>query len=53
MAQFRSKTLDIGCFVTIRNLRDHTKRKVFAQFEPERYALSPVHDHSMSVKACL
>lgn len=48
MSQFRSKVLDIGCFANIRNIRDHTKRKVFAANEPERYvcpqplALSPV-----------
>lgn len=38
MSQFRAKKLDIGCFVNIRNIRDHTKRKVYAEFEPERYA---------------
>ena len=26
MAQFRAKTLDIGCFVNARVIRDHTKR---------------------------
>ncbi|OCK88200.1 glucocorticoid receptor-like (DNA-binding domain) [Cenococcum geophilum 1.58] len=39
MSQFRAKKLDIGCFVNARNIRDHTKRKVFAQYEPERQAL--------------
>lgn len=43
MSQFRAKKLDLGCFVNIRNIRDHTKRKTFAEFEPQRYAppLSP------------
>lgn len=36
MSQFRAKKLDIGCFAKIRNIRDHTKRKVFAEHEPER-----------------
>jgi small subunit ribosomal protein S14 len=40
MAQFRPKKLDLGCFVNIMNIRDHTKRKVFEQHEPERYASS-------------
>jgi small subunit ribosomal protein S14 len=38
MSQFRAAKLDIGCFAKIRNIRDHTKRKVFAENEPERYA---------------
>lgn len=38
MSQFRAAKLDIGCFANVRNIRDHTKRKVFAQNEPERYA---------------
>jgi len=37
MSQFRAKRLDLGCFVNIRNIRDHTKRKVFEQNEVERY----------------
>jgi len=36
MSQFRSKVLDIGCFVNIRTIRDHTKRKVYAQYETQR-----------------
>ncbi|KAJ8109211.1 hypothetical protein OPT61_g7628 [Boeremia exigua] len=36
MSQFRAAKLDIGCFAKIRNIRDHTKRKVFAENEPER-----------------
>ncbi|KAF2197682.1 glucocorticoid receptor-like (DNA-binding domain) [Delitschia confertaspora ATCC 74209] len=39
MSQFRAKKLDLGCYVNIRNIRDHTKRKVYAQHEPERQAL--------------
>lgn len=38
MSQFRAAKLDIGCFINIRNIRDHTKRKVYAANEPERYA---------------
>ncbi|OAA70340.1 mitochondrial 40S ribosomal protein MRP2 [Cordyceps fumosorosea ARSEF 2679] len=36
MSMFRAKKLDLGCFYNIRTIRDHTKRKVFEQFEPER-----------------
>lgn len=36
-AVFRAKKLDLGGFVNIKTIRDHTKRKVFEQFEPERY----------------
>ncbi|KAL9120686.1 MAG: hypothetical protein Q9187_002754 [Circinaria calcarea] len=39
MAQFRAKKLDLSCFVNIRTIRDHTKRKVFEQYETERQAL--------------
>lgn len=39
MSQFRSKILDLGCFIKTRTIRDHTKRKVFEQFEPERYII--------------
>ncbi|KAK6429106.1 40S ribosomal protein mrp2, mitochondrial [Oleoguttula sp. CCFEE 5521] len=39
MAQFRAKKLDLGCFVNIMNIRDHTKRKVFEAHESERQAL--------------
>jgi small subunit ribosomal protein S14 len=34
---FRSKKLDLGCFVNVKVLRDHTKRKVFEQNEIQRY----------------
>lgn len=37
MAQFRAKKLDLGCFVNIKTIRDHTKRKVFQDVEAERY----------------
>ncbi|ROV91623.1 hypothetical protein VSDG_07909 [Cytospora chrysosperma] len=39
MAMFRAKKLDLGCFVNIKVIRDHTKRKVYEQFEAERQAL--------------
>jgi len=43
MAQFRAKKLDLGCFTNIKIIRDHTKRKVFEENEPERYAaLAPI-----------
>lgn len=38
-AAFRAKKLDLGGFINIKTIRDHTKRKVFEQFEPERQAL--------------
>lgn len=41
MSMFRAKKLDLGCFVKARTIRDHTKRKVFEQFETERCAGSP------------
>lgn len=36
MSQFRSKTLDLGGFVNVRIIRDHTKRKVFMEHEQQR-----------------
>ncbi|GAW15620.1 hypothetical protein EKO27_g1994 [Xylaria grammica] len=39
MSMFRAKKLDIGSFVNVKVIRDHTKRKVFAEYEPERQAL--------------
>ncbi|GAM87049.1 hypothetical protein ANO11243_050700 [Dothideomycetidae sp. 11243] len=39
MAQFRAKRLDLGAFVNIGIIRDHTKRKVFEAHEVERQAL--------------
>ncbi|KXH65083.1 ribosomal protein S14p/S29e [Colletotrichum nymphaeae SA-01] len=35
MSMFRAKKLDLGCFVNIRTIRDHTKRQVVMQNEPE------------------
>ncbi|CAD0042362.1 unnamed protein product [Aureobasidium pullulans] len=46
MSMFRSKKLDLGSFVNIKVIRDHTKRKVFEQNETERSAqlqLSQMH----------
>jgi hypothetical protein len=40
MSMFRAKKLDLGCFVNIKVIRDHTKRKVFAENEVERQAFS-------------
>lgn len=34
---FRAKKLDLGCFVNIKVIRDHTKRKVYEKHEAERY----------------
>jgi small subunit ribosomal protein S14 len=36
MAQFRAARLDIGSFVNRWVIRDHTKRKVFEEYETER-----------------
>lgn len=36
MSMFRAKKLDLGCFINTRVIRDHTKRKVVEQHEPER-----------------
>lgn len=37
---FRAKKLDLGCFINVKVIRDHTKRKVFAEHEVERYEIS-------------
>lgn len=37
MSQFRAKRLDLGGYINSRIIRDHTKRKVYEQYEPERY----------------
>ena len=37
MAQFRVRRLDLGGYINPRIIRDHTKRKVFEQHEPERF----------------
>ncbi|PGH13457.1 hypothetical protein AJ80_06326 [Polytolypa hystricis UAMH7299] len=39
MSQFRIKRLDLGGFINGRVIRDHTKRKVFAENEPQRQVL--------------
>jgi hypothetical protein len=39
MSQFRAKRLDIGCFINKWVIRDHTKRKVYAEYETERCVL--------------
>lgn len=47
-APFRSKKLDLSCFINNKIIRDHTKRKVFEQAEPERQALRYiVHNTSL------
>jgi hypothetical protein len=46
MSMFRAKRLDLGCFVNVKVIRDHTKRKVFAEHEPERYASLPSTIHT-------
>lgn len=40
MSMFRAKKLDLGCFVNIKVIRDHTKRKVYEKYETERCVLS-------------
>ncbi|KAI4203061.1 MAG: hypothetical protein LQ350_002109 [Teloschistes chrysophthalmus] len=35
MAQFRAKKLDLGCYINVRVIRDHTKRKVYEQYETQ------------------
>lgn len=37
LATFRAKRLDLGGFINSKIIRDHTKRKVFEKFEPQRY----------------
>ncbi|KAH6686918.1 ribosomal protein S14p/S29e [Plectosphaerella plurivora] len=39
MSMFRAKTMDLGGHLSTHIIRDHTKRKVFAEFETERQAL--------------
>jgi hypothetical protein len=34
---FRAKRLDLSCFINVRVLRDHAKRKAFEQHETQRY----------------
>jgi hypothetical protein len=37
-APFRAAKLDLGGFINSKIIRDHTKRKVFEKYEPQRYA---------------
>ncbi|KAB5560240.1 hypothetical protein GE09DRAFT_1116378 [Coniochaeta sp. 2T2.1] len=39
MSMFRAKKLDLGCYVNIKTIRDHSKRKAFEAFETQRQAL--------------
>ena len=39
-APFRAKRLDLGGFINSKIIRDHTKRKVFEKYEPQRYERS-------------
>ncbi|KAL8975396.1 MAG: hypothetical protein Q9197_000377 [Variospora fuerteventurae] len=48
MAQFRAKKLDLSCFVNVRVIRDHTKRKVFEQYETQRFATFALSRRSIS-----
>lgn len=47
MAQFRAKRLDIGSYVNKLVIRDHTKRKVFAEYETDRFVT-----HAADSPAC-
>lgn len=52
IAPFRARKLDLGCFVNVHVLRDHTKRKVFAQHEAERSApRAPLNSSAITFKA--
>ena len=46
MSQFRAKKLDIGCFSKTLNIRDHTKRKAYEAYEPERYTPQAITSQS-------
>ena len=50
MSQFRAKRLDLGGFINTRIIRDHTKRKVFEQNEPERYVLPNNLTHGITAR---
>lgn len=59
MSQFRSKRLDIAGFINARVIRDHTKRKVYEQFEPQRYvqrisreSVSMAENQSLTSNTC-
>lgn len=47
MSMFRAKKLDLGCFVNIHIIRDHTKRKVYEKHEAERYVHSGAKPSAM------
>ncbi|WPH01624.1 glucocorticoid receptor-like (DNA-binding domain) [Acrodontium crateriforme] len=52
MSMFRAKKLDLGCFVNTKIMRDHTKRKVFAENEAERQALRYIiHNTTLPARA--
>lgn len=36
MSAFRAKKLDLGCFINIKIIRDHSKRKAFEAAETQR-----------------
>jgi hypothetical protein len=53
MSMFRAKKMDLGCFINVKVIRDHTKRKVFAEHEPERSVPSspiPITESSCELK---
>jgi len=47
---FRAKKLDIGCYVNIHIIRDHSKRKAFEAAEPERSVESPINPPPLEAK---
>lgn len=49
MSMFRAKKLDLGCFVNIKVIRDHTKRKVYEKHETERYVLPNRRDQAIPI----
>jgi hypothetical protein len=40
MSMFRAKKLDLGCFLNIKIIRDHSKRKAFEAAETQRCVCS-------------
>lgn len=51
MSSARAKKLDLGCFVNIKIIRDHTKRKVYEQYETERYDDMPPREKKTQARA--
>jgi len=47
MSQFRAKRLDIGGFVNKWVIRDHTKRKVVAEYETDRFVIRIQHSQDL------